>query len=100
MTCVSSSTKDGVNASARVCMCTEGFGNRMCSLENASVKDVPPDISICMFFIHNALSVRALQEMMSAEGELVSGPVVWQPPRRCPAAAAATKRSSTGTRCS
>ncbi|CAD5230370.1 unnamed protein product [Bursaphelenchus xylophilus] len=70
LNCVSSTTKDGVNSSGRVCMCTEGFGNRMCTLENISGKDVPPDISMCMFFIDNALSVRALQEMMSAEGEM------------------------------
>ena len=35
------------------------------------LQNVPPDISICMFFIDQALSVRALQEMMShtEEGE-------------------------------
>uniref|UniRef100_A0A1I7RX29 MIR domain-containing protein n=1 Tax=Bursaphelenchus xylophilus TaxID=6326 RepID=A0A1I7RX29_BURXY len=74
LNCVSSTTKDGVNSSGRVCMCTEGFGNRMCTLENISGKDVPPDISMCMFFIDNALSVRALQEMMSAEGEMIVHP--------------------------
>uniref|UniRef100_A0A0N4ZPH7 Ryanodine receptor 44F n=1 Tax=Parastrongyloides trichosuri TaxID=131310 RepID=A0A0N4ZPH7_PARTI len=70
LTCVSSNTKDGAMGSERVCLSTEGFANRMCVLENVSDKDVPPDISQCMLYIDNALSVRALQEMMSAENEV------------------------------
>ncbi|KIH57583.1 RIH domain protein [Ancylostoma duodenale] len=31
--------------------------------------DIPPDIAICMLYIDNALSMRALQEMMSADSE-------------------------------
>lgn len=46
-------------------------GNRMCTLENVSDKNIPPDISSCSFYIDNALSVRALQEMMSSENEMV-----------------------------
>lgn len=56
----------------RVCLCTEGFGNRMCTLENVSDKDIPPDIAMCMLYIDNALSMRALQEMMSADSDHVS----------------------------
>ncbi|KAI6237110.1 hypothetical protein M3Y95_00230500 [Aphelenchoides besseyi] len=70
LTCISSSTKDGITETGRVSMVTEGFGNRMCTLENVSDRDVPPDISMGMFFIDNALSVRALQEMMSVENEM------------------------------
>lgn len=112
MTCMASANRDGVLGSERVCLCTEGFGNRMCSLENVSdrvipwrfpyciehitfhmifwyfeavrltystmlssqrlFQDLPPDISMCMLHIDNALSVRALQEMMSNDKELVS----------------------------
>ncbi|CAG9530378.1 unnamed protein product [Cercopithifilaria johnstoni] len=70
MTCMASANREGVLGSERVCLCTEGFGNRMCSLENVSDRDIPPDISMCMLYIDNALSVRALQEMMSNDNEL------------------------------
>ncbi|OZC09635.1 hypothetical protein X798_03329 [Onchocerca flexuosa] len=70
MTCLASANREGVLGSERVCLCTEGFGNRMCSLENVSDRDLPPDISMCMLYIYNALSVRALQEMMSNDNEL------------------------------
>lgn len=36
MTCMASANREGVLGSERVCLCTEGFGNRMCSLENVS----------------------------------------------------------------
>lgn len=36
------------------------------------LQDVPPDIAMCMLYIDNALSMRALQEMMSADNEHVS----------------------------
>ncbi|GMR59737.1 hypothetical protein PMAYCL1PPCAC_29932, partial [Pristionchus mayeri] len=70
LSCVASHNRDGVLGSERVCLCTEGFGNRMCTLEGISDRDIPPDISVCMLYIDNALSMRALQEMMSAENEL------------------------------
>ncbi|XGW02944.1 hypothetical protein V3C99_014731 [Haemonchus contortus] len=69
LSCIASHNRDGVLGSERVCLCTEGFGNRMCTLENVSDKDIPPDIAICMLYIDNALSMRALQEMMSADSE-------------------------------
>ncbi|CAD6199567.1 unnamed protein product [Caenorhabditis auriculariae] len=69
LSCVTSHNRDGVMGSERVCLCTEGFGNRMCTLENVSDKDIPPDIAMCMLYIDNALSMRALQEMMSADSE-------------------------------
>ncbi|TKR86981.1 hypothetical protein L596_011470 [Steinernema carpocapsae] len=70
LNCVSSNAHDGSVASERFCLCTEGFGNRMCTLENVSDKDVPADIAMCMLYIDNALSMRALQEMMSADNEV------------------------------
>ncbi|KAK6101668.1 RIH domain family protein [Brugia pahangi] len=70
MTCMASASREGVLGSERVCLCTEGFGNRMCSLQNVSDRDLPADISMCMLYIDNALSVRALQEMMSNDKEL------------------------------
>ncbi|KAK6754198.1 hypothetical protein RB195_013289 [Necator americanus] len=69
LSCITSHNRDGVLGSERVCLCTEGFGNRMCTLENVSDRDIPPDIAICMLYIDNALSMRALQEMMSADSE-------------------------------
>ncbi|CAO4380202.1 unnamed protein product [Caenorhabditis nigoni] len=69
LSCVASHNRDGVLGSERVCLCTEGFGNRMCTLENVSDKDIPPDIAMCMLYIDNALSMRALQEMMSADSD-------------------------------
>lgn len=36
MTCMASANREGILGSERVCLCTEGFGNRMCSLENVS----------------------------------------------------------------
>ncbi|PIO54910.1 hypothetical protein TELCIR_23715, partial [Teladorsagia circumcincta] len=69
LSCIASHNRDGVLGSERVCLCTEGFGNRMCTLENVSDRDIPPDIAICMLYIDNALSMRALQEMMSADSE-------------------------------
>uniref|UniRef100_A0A915B3X3 Ryanodine receptor n=2 Tax=Parascaris TaxID=6254 RepID=A0A915B3X3_PARUN len=70
MNCLASSSREGVLGSERVCLCTEGFGNRMCLLENVSDRDLPPDIAMCMLYIDNALSMRALQEMMSSDSEL------------------------------
>uniref|UniRef100_A0AC34QR18 Ryanodine receptor n=1 Tax=Panagrolaimus sp. JU765 TaxID=591449 RepID=A0AC34QR18_9BILA len=72
LTCVASLTKDGAVGTERVCLSTEGFGNRMCTLENVSDRDCPPDVAMCMLYIDNALSVRALQEMMSGDGEMKS----------------------------
>lgn len=50
----------------RICLAAEGFGNRHCFLENIADKNVPPEISSCVFVIEQALSVRALQEMITA----------------------------------
>lgn len=36
MTCMASANREGVLGSERVCLCTEGFGNRMCILESVS----------------------------------------------------------------
>ncbi|KAJ8959408.1 hypothetical protein NQ318_022098 [Aromia moschata] len=44
----------------RVCLAAEGFGNRHCFLENIADK--------CVFVIEQALSVRALQELVTAAG--------------------------------
>lgn len=51
----------------RVCLAAEGFGNRHCFLENIADKNMPPEMSSCVFVIEQALSVRALQEMVTAE---------------------------------
>ena len=45
----------------------EGLGDRHCGLETKlASKCEPPDLAICIFILEQALSVRALQEMVSA----------------------------------
>ncbi|RWS25625.1 ryanodine receptor-like protein, partial [Leptotrombidium deliense] len=51
----------------RICLAAEGFGNRHCFLENIADKNFPPEMASCVFVIEQALSVRALQEMVTAE---------------------------------
>ncbi|KAI5705396.1 hypothetical protein M8J75_014541 [Diaphorina citri] len=57
----------------RVCLAAEGFGNRHCFLENIADKNIPPDLSQCVFVIEQALSVRALQELVTAAGSEEEG---------------------------
>jgi len=52
---------------SRICLAAEGIGNRHCFLENIADKNNPPLLSSCVFVIEQALSVRALQEMITAE---------------------------------
>lgn len=52
---------------SRICLAAEGFGNRHCYLENIADKNCPPHMTSCVFVIEQALSVRALQEMITAE---------------------------------
>ena len=52
---------------SRICLAAEGIGNRHCFLENIADKNLPPHLSSCVFVIEQALSVRALQEMITAE---------------------------------
>lgn len=51
----------------RICLAAEGFGNRHCFLENVADKNIPAEVSACVFVIEQALSVRALQEMITAK---------------------------------
>ena len=75
----------------RVCLSAEGFGNRQCFLEAITdrvsgsytllgtksltmsskppsfLQNVPPDLSQCVFVIEQALSVRALQELIGGD---------------------------------
>ncbi|KAI1309032.1 Ryanodine receptor [Halotydeus destructor] len=57
----------------RICLAAEGFGNRHCFLENIADKNFPPHLSSCVFVIEQALSVRALQEMITAEAHSEDG---------------------------
>ncbi|RUS73265.1 hypothetical protein EGW08_018973, partial [Elysia chlorotica] len=68
LSCIAPLTKDA-NATERVCLAAEGFGNRMCFLESIASRDVPPDISVSVFVLEQALSVRALQEMVGSSNE-------------------------------
>lgn len=49
----------------------QGANSRLKCNSNSCLQNRPPDIASCMFYIDNALSVRALQEMMSCENEMV-----------------------------
>ncbi len=51
----------------RVCLAAESFGNRHCFLENIADKNLPPAMFSYVFVIEQVLSVRALQEMVTAE---------------------------------
>ncbi|ROT85514.1 hypothetical protein C7M84_012530 [Penaeus vannamei] len=65
----------------RVCLAAEGFGNRTCFLENIADKNNPPDLSQGVFVIEQALSVRALQELVTAAAnEEVSPPLSFPRP--------------------
>ncbi|KAH0631540.1 hypothetical protein JD844_005911 [Phrynosoma platyrhinos] len=55
----------------KLCLASEGFGNRLCYLEPTSnAQKVPPDLAICCFSLEQSLSVRALQEMLANTVEL------------------------------
>jgi len=73
---LSSTTTNTAGAShngERVCLAAEGFGNRMCFLQSMANKELPFDISVCGFVLEQALSVRALQEMVSAKSSETTG---------------------------
>ncbi|XP_054474291.1 ryanodine receptor 3 [Anoplopoma fimbria] len=54
----------------KFCLAVEGLGNRVCYLEPTSeAKYVPPDLCVCNFVLEQALSVRALQEMLAKTGQ-------------------------------
>ncbi|TMS12329.1 Ryanodine receptor 3 [Larimichthys crocea] len=58
----------------KFCLAAEGLGNRLCYLELTSeAKHVPPDLCICNFVLEQALSVRALQEMLANTGQNTEG---------------------------
>ncbi|MGH0160505.1 UNVERIFIED_CONTAM: hypothetical protein FKN15_070923, partial [Acipenser sinensis] len=64
--CVSSVQKE----QRKFCLSAEGLGNRLCFLEPTSeAKYVPPDLCVCNFVLEQALSVRALQEMLANTAE-------------------------------
>ncbi|OQV16827.1 Ryanodine receptor [Hypsibius exemplaris] len=72
--CLSCTQSTGTGLNERVCLAAEGFGTRYCFLETVSDKNYPPDLASCMLLIEQALSVRALQEMVNASttGEATS----------------------------
>uniref|UniRef100_A0A8C3B4F7 Ryanodine receptor 3 n=1 Tax=Cyclopterus lumpus TaxID=8103 RepID=A0A8C3B4F7_CYCLU len=58
----------------KFCLAVEGLGNRVCYLEPTSeAKYVPPDLCVCNFVLEQALSVRALQEMLAKSGQNSEG---------------------------
>ncbi|XP_056284489.1 ryanodine receptor 3 [Pseudoliparis swirei] len=58
----------------KFCLAVEGLGNRVCYLEPTSeAKYVPPDLCVCTFVLEQALSVRALQEMLAKTGQNSEG---------------------------
>ncbi|KRX28175.1 Ryanodine receptor 44F [Trichinella nelsoni] len=73
LTCLAPCKESGTGSAERVSLAAEGFGNRICYLEIVSDKNKPPDNATSMFYIDQALSVRALQEMMSSESPNISG---------------------------
>ncbi|XP_031434602.1 ryanodine receptor 2 isoform X2 [Clupea harengus] len=60
----------------KFCLAAEGFGCRLCFLETTSnSKNVPVDLSICVFVLAQCLSVRALQEMLAKQCDQQTGAV-------------------------
>ncbi|XP_059929599.1 ryanodine receptor 2-like [Gadus macrocephalus] len=60
----------------KLCLAAEGFGCRLCGLEPTSnCKNVPPDLSVCVFVLAQCLSVRALQEMLASREDPTAGAV-------------------------
>ncbi|XP_059376123.1 ryanodine receptor 2 [Carassius carassius] len=58
----------------KLCLAAEGFGERLCYLESTSnSKNVPADLSVCVFVLDQCLSVRALQEMLSNHEDQYAG---------------------------
>ncbi|XP_023662899.1 ryanodine receptor 1b isoform X3 [Paramormyrops kingsleyae] len=63
-----------VKEQIKLCLSSEGFGNRLCFLEPTSnAQNVPPDLAICCFTLEQSLSVRALQEMLANTVEMNEG---------------------------
>ncbi|KAF6780008.1 hypothetical protein AHF37_01425 [Paragonimus kellicotti] len=63
LSCLSQGTSE------RLCLAAESFGNRMCSVECISQETPPPNMPPCVFILEQALSVRALQEMLSISSQ-------------------------------
>ncbi|XP_041921605.1 ryanodine receptor 2 isoform X1 [Alosa sapidissima] len=60
----------------KFCLAAEGFGCRLCFLETTSnSKNVPVDLSVCVFVLAQCLSVRALQEMLAKQSSQQTGAV-------------------------
>ncbi|KTG43170.1 hypothetical protein cypCar_00011044 [Cyprinus carpio] len=58
----------------KLCLAAEGFGDRLCYLESTSnSKNVPADLSVCVFVLDQCLSVRALQEMLADHEDQYAG---------------------------
>ncbi|XP_066527985.1 ryanodine receptor 2 [Hoplias malabaricus] len=59
----------------KLCLAADGFGCRLCYLESTSnSKNVPADLSLCVFVLDRCVSVRALQEMLANHEDLQTGP--------------------------
>ncbi|UJR09568.1 hypothetical protein I4U23_013803 [Adineta vaga] len=54
-----------VSSLKRMSLSAEAFGNRMCYLEDISNEICCPDLASCVFLLEQAVSVRALQEMVN-----------------------------------
>uniref|UniRef100_A0AAR2IQQ6 Ryanodine receptor 2b (cardiac) n=1 Tax=Pygocentrus nattereri TaxID=42514 RepID=A0AAR2IQQ6_PYGNA len=58
----------------KLCLAADGFGCRLCFLESTSnSKNVPADLSLCVFVLDRCVSVRALQEMLANHEDLQAG---------------------------
>ncbi|CAF4797842.1 unnamed protein product [Rotaria sp. Silwood1] len=54
-----------ISSVKRMALSGEAFGNRMCYLEDISNEVCCPDVASCVFALEQAVSVRALQEMVN-----------------------------------
>ncbi|XP_072031407.1 LOW QUALITY PROTEIN: ryanodine receptor 2-like [Amphiura filiformis] len=63
----SAQTKSKEGPTKHMLLAAEGFGSRLCFLEVSKSQHIPINLQSCVFILEQALSVRALQEMVVAD---------------------------------
>ncbi|XP_033127881.1 ryanodine receptor 2-like [Anneissia japonica] len=70
--CLMCSSQSKVSTDTMI-LAAEVFGNRVCHLEKRAGQDMPTDLTTCVFYLEQALSVKALQEMVTADAMETGG---------------------------
>ncbi|XP_071962240.1 ryanodine receptor 2-like isoform X3 [Antedon mediterranea] len=72
--CLMCSSQSKVSTDTLI-LAAEVFGNRICYLEKRAGHESPTDLTTCVFYLEQALSVKALQEMVTADAMETGGQV-------------------------